>query len=144
VIFLAFARNDDIIDISEDIVAHLVFENLLGEVGECRASIFESFEHAYEAVCVEGGNETGASLVFLFHVDLVITREAVEEGNDFVAGCSIDDLVDSRQREVIFGACLVKAGEVNAHVPFSVLLLYNHNVGEPGWVSYWLNEFGFQ
>ena len=95
-IFLAFACNDDIIDISEDIVAHSVFENLLGEVGECRAGIFESFEHPYEAVRGEGGNETGASLVFLFHVDLVITREAVEEGNDFAAGCSIDDLVDSR------------------------------------------------
>ena len=76
-IFLAFARNDDIIDISGDIVAHLVFENLLGQVGECQAGIFESFEHPYEAVCAEGGDEAGTGLVFLFHMDLVVTREAV-------------------------------------------------------------------
>jgi hypothetical protein len=37
---------------------------------------FYSFGHPYEAVRAKGGNETSASIVFLFHVDLVITRES--------------------------------------------------------------------
>jgi hypothetical protein len=40
VIFLAFSRNDDIIDICKDITAHLVLENLHGEAGECQVDIF--------------------------------------------------------------------------------------------------------
>jgi hypothetical protein len=42
VIFLAFTRNDDVVHISEDIAAHLAFEDLLGEAGKCRANVLES------------------------------------------------------------------------------------------------------
>ena len=76
-IFLAFTRNDDVVHISEGIVSHLVFKDLLGEAGKSRAGALESLGHLYEAVRVEGGDEAGTSLVFLFHMNLVVTREAV-------------------------------------------------------------------
>ena len=76
-IFLSFTRNDDVVHISEDIAAHLAFEDLLGEAGKCRASVLESLGHPYEAVRAKGGDEAGAGLVFLFHMDLVITQEVV-------------------------------------------------------------------
>jgi hypothetical protein len=37
----------------------------------------ESLGHLYERVHVEGCAEAGASLVFLFHMDLVVAREAI-------------------------------------------------------------------
>jgi hypothetical protein len=40
VIFLVLTRNDNIIDICDDIAAHLVLENLFGEARECRAGVF--------------------------------------------------------------------------------------------------------
>jgi hypothetical protein len=50
--------------------------------------------HPDEAVRAVGCDEAGAGLVFLFHVYLVIAREAVEEGHDFASGCAIDYFVD--------------------------------------------------
>ena len=65
-IFLDFGRNDDVVHISEDIAAHLAFEDLLGEAGKCRADVLESLGHSYEAVHAKGGDEVGAGLVLLF------------------------------------------------------------------------------
>ena len=52
---LAFTCNDDVVHISEDVAAYLVFEDLLGEVGKIRAGVLESLGHSYEAVRAEGG-----------------------------------------------------------------------------------------
>jgi hypothetical protein len=54
VVLLAFTRHDDVIHISEDVAAYLVFEDLLGEAGESRTGVLESLGHLYEIVHAEG------------------------------------------------------------------------------------------
>jgi hypothetical protein len=74
----------------------------------------------------------------------VVAGETVEKGHDFATGCAIDNFVDPWQREVVLGAGLVEAGEVDAHAPLAAFLLYHDYVGEPRRVGDWFDEVGFQ
>jgi hypothetical protein len=48
------------------------------------------------------------------------------------------------QGKIVFGTSLIEACEVDAHAPLATLLLYHDHVGEPCWISNWLDESGFQ
>jgi hypothetical protein len=74
----------------------------------------------------------------------VVPREAIKDGHDFAACCAINNFVDSWQREIVLGTSLVEVCEVDAHAPFATLLLHHDHVGEPCWISDWLDESGFQ
>jgi hypothetical protein len=74
----------------------------------------------------------------------VVAIEAVEERHDFASGLTIDYLVDPWQREIILGACLVEAGEIDAHPPLAALLLHHDYVSKPHRVGDWLDEIGLQ
>jgi hypothetical protein len=41
------------------------------------------------------------------YLDLVIARKSIHEGEDFMTGTGIDDLVDEGSGEVVFGTSLV-------------------------------------
>jgi hypothetical protein len=85
-----------------------------------------------EAVRVEGCDKACAGLVLLFHVNLVVTGEAIEEGHDFAACCAIDNFVDPWHGEVILGTSLIEACEVYAHAPLAALLLHHDHCNTPG------------
>ena len=72
----------------------------------------------------------------------MVAREAVEKRHDFASGCTIDYLVDSWQGEIILGAGLVEAGEIDAHPPLAAFLLHHDYVGEPRRVGDWFDEIG--
>jgi hypothetical protein len=74
----------------------------------------------------------------------VVAREAIKEGHDFVACCTVDNFVNSWQREIVLGAGLIEVCEVDAHTPFAALFLHHDHVGEPCWINDWLDESGFQ
>jgi hypothetical protein len=76
-VFFVFAHNDYVINICENIMSHLIFENTFGELRKRRPDILESFEHSHETICAEGCDETCVGLVFFFHVDLMIAQEAI-------------------------------------------------------------------
>ena len=65
------------------------------------------------------------------HRDLIISRVSVHEREYLVTCCSIDQLVDPRKREAVFGASLVKISEVDTGPPFSVGLGNKHGIGYP-------------
>jgi hypothetical protein len=102
-----------------------------------------SFGHSHETICVEGCNETCVGLVLFFHIDLMIAQEAIKERHDFAASCRIDNFVDSWQRKIVLWTGFVEVGEVNAHSLFLIYLLHHDDIGEPGGVSNWFDEFGF-
>jgi hypothetical protein len=106
--------------------------------------VFESFWHPDKAVRAEGCDKACVGLVFLFHVNLVVTGEAIEEGHDFASCCAIDYFVDPWQGEVVLGTSLIEAGEVYAHAPLATFLLHHDHVGEPCRISNRLNEVGLQ
>jgi hypothetical protein len=53
-------------------------------------------------------------------------------------------LVDPWHREILLGAGLVEAGEIDAHPPLAALLLHHDYVGQPRRVGDWLDEIGLQ
>ena len=60
--------------------------------------------------------------------NFVVAGVGVEEGEEIAAGCGIDHLVDSWQRERVLGAGLVEVSIIDAHSPF-VLLFHHHWIG---------------
>jgi hypothetical protein len=95
VVLFAFACDDNVVYVSENVAADLVFKDLLGEARKGRDGVLESLRHSYEIVRAEGCNEACACLVLLFHVNLVVPREAIKEGHDFAACCAFENFVDS-------------------------------------------------
>ena len=57
----------------------LPFEHRFGESGEGGPGILETLRHSDKAISAEGCYKAGASLVFLLHIYLMVTGEAVEE-----------------------------------------------------------------
>ena len=78
-VLLILAGDDDVVHICKYISADLALEYCFGESGEGGPGILETLRHSDEAISAEGCYKAGASLVFLFHVYLVVTGEAVEE-----------------------------------------------------------------
>jgi hypothetical protein len=78
-VFFAFAGDDDVVHIREYISADLALEHRFGEARECRPDVLKSLWHSDEAIRAEGCYETGAGLVILLHIYLVVAGEAIEE-----------------------------------------------------------------
>jgi hypothetical protein len=74
----------------------------------------------------------------------VVAREAIKEGHDFAACYTVDNVFNPWQTEIVLGGSLIEACEVDAHTPFVALFLHHEHVGEPCWISDWLDESGFQ
>jgi hypothetical protein len=78
-VFLASAGDDDVVHIRKYVSADLALEHRFGEPRECGPDILKSLRHSDEALCAEGCYETGACLVFLFHIYLMVAGEVVKE-----------------------------------------------------------------
>ena len=79
-------------------------------------------------------DERGLFLVIWIHADLVVSGESIHKTEEFMAGCSIYDKVNSRQRETIFWACSADVSEVDAESPLAIFFFDEHDVGQPFWV----------
>lgn len=73
------------------------------------------------------------SLFFIrgMHIDLVISRERIHEFEELITRRGIHKLIDLRQGEATFGACLIQVGKIYVHSPFSICLLYQHHIWQP-------------
>jgi hypothetical protein len=71
-------------------------------------------------------DEGSLVLIFNFQPYLIVPRVGVEERETFAASGGVDDLIDSREQEVVFQIVLVQRGEVDSHpVDLGVLLLHH-------------------
>jgi hypothetical protein len=61
-------------------------------------------------------------LIFFLESDLVVTRVAVEEGEQDAASHKVDDLVDAWEREGIRRAMFVEISVIQTHPPFIIIL----------------------
>ena len=74
----------------------------------------------------------------------MIAGVSIQEGQELTPGSGVDDLVDPRESERVFGAGLVQAGVVDTHVPGLVLLQDEDWVGQPLGVKHFHDEAGRQ
>ena len=58
----------------------------------------------------------------------MITRVAIEKGEQFAADGGVYNLVYPRQTEGVFRAVLVEISVINAHSPFFILFLNENRV----------------
>ena len=86
-----------------------------------RPGVLESEGHGGVAVRTEGRDERRLDLVFFLEGDLVIARVTVKEGEQFIAGGGVYNLIYMRQAEGVFRAVFVKISVINAHSPFFIL-----------------------
>lgn len=56
----------------------------------------------------------------------MISGVCIKEAESGATYGGIDDLVGSRQREIILGAGFVEPGVIDAHVPLAIFLLDEH------------------
>ena len=78
-VFIASADDDDVVHIRKYVSADLALEHRFGEPRECGPSVLKSLQHSDETVRAEGCYETGAGLVFLLHIYLVVAGKTVKE-----------------------------------------------------------------
>jgi hypothetical protein len=67
------ASDDNVINISENVVADMVFHNRFCHPKKGGARVLKAFGHTYKEVDARGCYKAYLGLVFLFHVDLVVT-----------------------------------------------------------------------
>ena len=89
-------------------MANLLIEAHLDSPLISRPSVLKSEGHGGVAIRTEGHDERCLDLVFFIEGDLVIAGVTVEEGEQFIAGGGVYNLVYPRQTEGSLGQCLLR------------------------------------
>ena len=63
-------------------------------------------------------------MILFLDLNLVIFGKVVHEGKDLMSGACIDDLVDERYWEFVFGTWLIQITEVYANVDGTLFFLF--------------------
>jgi hypothetical protein len=87
--------------------------------GSC---ILQPEGHGCVCICPKGGDECHFDLIFFLESDLVVTRVAVEEGEQDAASRRVDDLVNAWERKGILQAVFVEISIIHTHPPFIIIL----------------------
>ena len=120
--------DDHIIDVGFDVTVNLLVEAHMDSPLIGRPSVLESKGHSGVAVCTERRDERRLDLVFFLEGDLVITGVTVKEGEQFVAGGGVYNLVYPRQAKGVFRAVFVKISVINTYFPFFILFSNENRV----------------
>jgi hypothetical protein len=65
------------------------------------------------------------------NLNLVVVRETIHEGQGFVAGTIINNLVDEGNWEVFFGIDMIEIMKFSANVNSALLFVDRDGVGDP-------------
>jgi hypothetical protein len=89
--------HDHIIDVSfNQIIPDLIGKAVLDSTLVHGSRVFKPKQHSHVAVGAERCNEGRLDLIILVESDLVITRVAIEKGQQLAADCGINDFVYAR------------------------------------------------
>jgi hypothetical protein len=102
--------HDHIIDVGFDqIILDLISKALLDSTLVRGSRVLSPELHSHVAVGAERCNEGCLDLIVLVESDLVITRVAIEKGQQLVAGCGINDFVYASKPKGSLGQCLLRS-----------------------------------
>ena len=82
-------------------------------------------------------------MVLFLDLDLVVARKSVHEGEGLMFSSCIDDLVDERGGEVVFGTCPIKIAEVCANANGTLFFIHGNKIRNPCCVCNGINEAGY-
>ena len=134
----------DVGHVDVDVAAKLREQEFLHAALEGGTGVLQAKRHGDVAIHPKGRDEGRLQGVGRVQLDLMIARVSIQEGQELTPGGGVDDLVDLREGERVFGAGLVEAGVVDTHAPGLVLLQDEDWIGQPLGVEHFHYEAGRQ
>ena len=120
----------EVIQVGEDDCSQIVKDVCHGSLESC-AIIFEAEGHDTICECTPRGNECSFILIGWVNLDLVVARESIHKGESFMADAIVDNLIDERRWEVVFGTCIVEIAKVGENANGALFFVDGYRVGNP-------------
>jgi hypothetical protein len=115
--------DDHVIHVSFNVAVQLIREAQLDGPLIGGSCVLQPEGHRGVCVCSKEGDERHFDLVFLLESYLMITRVAVEEGEQDAASCRVDNLVDAWKREGVLRAVFLEISIIHTYPPFIIILV---------------------
>jgi hypothetical protein len=108
-----------------------IMENISHGFLECSTCVLESKRHDTVGKSTPWGGKCSFILICWVDLDLIVSREAIHEGQSLVACKIIDNLVDERSGEVFFGKSMVEIVKFDADVNGALFFVNWDGFGDP-------------
>ena len=115
-------------------------ETICHGVLEGGSNIFEAKGHGSIRKCAPWGCELHIIMVFFPDLDLVVAEKTVHEREGFMSDACIDDLVNERSGEVVFGTCPIEIVEVYANANGTLFFIHRNRIRNLSCVCNGINE----
>ncbi|PKI56998.1 hypothetical protein CRG98_022604 [Punica granatum] len=139
-IFTFFGLYNHVVDVDLYLFMHHVMKECDHRPLIDCPGIFETERHDLVAKRAPYRDERCFDFILLGHLNLIVSREAVFEGELRVTCCVIHQDVDMGQPEVVFRTGPVEVSIVDADSDFAILLFHRHDVRYPFRVVAYLQE----
>jgi hypothetical protein len=120
----------EVIQVSED-DASKIMENVIHGPLECCTCVFYSERHETIRKSTPWGSECGIILIYWMNLNLILAREIIHEGQGLMVGTVIDNLVDERHWEVVFGTSVIEIMKVGTETNSALFFFDREGVGDP-------------
>jgi hypothetical protein len=122
--------SSEVVQVSEDDVREIM-ENISHGPLECSTCVLESKGHDTIGKSTPWGGKCSFILICWVNLDLIVARETIHEGQSLVACTVIDNLVDERGREVVFGTSMIEIMKVSTNTNSALFFVNEDGVGDP-------------
>jgi hypothetical protein len=122
--------SSEVIQVSEDDASNIM-ENISHGTLERSTNVFESKGHDLVSKSTPWGSKCSLILICWIDLDLIVAKEPIHEGKGLVANTIIDNLVDERCWEVVFGTSMIDIMKVGADANSALLFVNMEGVGDP-------------
>jgi hypothetical protein len=120
-----------------------IMEGICHFMLEIHADFFDSKGHDTIRKGTRGGYEGGFVLIQMVDLDMVIAKNSFHEGEDFMDGTGINELINEGGREVFFGIILVEVAEVYEKLNGGLFLIDRDMIGDLGCICNGVYESNF-
>ena len=98
---------------------------------ESGSNIFKAERHFPIGEGAPRADEGGLVLIFRLDLDLIIPKESIHKGEDFISTAIIQDLINEWRGIIVFRTCLMQISKISIDAYFSFLLVYCNRVRDP-------------
>ena len=104
------------------------------------SNILQTKGHYLIGECAPQGCECSLVMIFFLDLDLVVAGKSIHEGEGLMSGACVDDLVDERCGEVVFGTCPIEIAEVYENTNGTLFFIHGNRIRNPSCVCNGINE----
>jgi hypothetical protein len=127
---LFLGSSSEVIQVSEN-DAREIMENISHGLLECSTYVLDSKRHNTIIKSTPWGGKCSFILICWMDLDLIVARETIHERQSLVACTIINNLVNERYGEVVFGTSMIEIEKVNENVNSSLFVVNRDGVRYP-------------